>query len=44
MDLVMSLVQAILTFGAIAAIIILVAVLFIVVFMLGTGLDKRLNQ
>lgn len=44
MDLVMSLVRAVLTFGVIAAIIILIAVFFIVVFMLGTGLDKRLNQ
>jgi len=44
MDLVMSLVRAVLTFGVIAAIIVLIAVFFIVVFMLGTSLDKRLNQ
>jgi len=44
MDLVMSLVRAVLTLGAVAAIIILIAVFFIVVFMVGTGLDKRLNQ
>ncbi|HWV24897.1 MAG TPA: hypothetical protein VNZ58_11970 [Thermomicrobiales bacterium] len=40
----MSLVRAVLTFGVIAAIIVLIAVFFIVVFMLGTSLDKRLNQ
>lgn len=44
MELVWSLVRAALTLGAVAAIILLIAALFIVVFMLGTNLDKRVNQ
>lgn len=44
MDVVMSLVRAALTLGVIAAVIILIAVFFIVVFTLGTGIDKHLNQ
>jgi len=44
MDLVMSFVRAGLTLGAMAAIIIAIAVLFTVVFTLATGMDKRVNQ
>ena len=44
MDLIMSLVRAVLTFGVLALILIGIAVFFTVVFMLATSLDKRVNQ
>lgn len=44
MDLVMNLVRAVLTLGVVAAVILLIAVFFIVVFTLGASLDKRIHQ
>ena len=44
MDLVMSLLRAGLTFGALALILIAIAVFFTVIFMLATSLDKRVGQ
>lgn len=44
MDLILGFLRAGLTLGAMAIIIIAIAVLFTVVFTLATGLDKRVNQ
>ena len=44
MDILLGLIQAAITVGAIALVIILVAALFPIVFSLGTGIDKRINN
>ncbi len=44
MDLILGLVQAVITLGAIALIIVAVAGLFILVASLGTMMDKRVNN
>lgn len=44
MDLLIGLLQAVITVGAIALIIMLVAGLFVTVFSLGTMIDKRVNN
>lgn len=44
MDFVVGLVQAALTLGAIALILVLIAGLFMIVFSLGTMMDKRINN
>lgn len=44
MDLIMSLVRAGLTLGALALILIGIAVFFTVIFMLATSMDKRVSQ
>lgn len=44
MDFVVGLVQAALTLGAIALILVLIAGLFMIVFSLGAMMDKRINN
>lgn len=44
MDFILGLIQAAITVGAIAFIIVLVAALFMIVFSLGSMLDKRVNN
>lgn len=44
MGLVVGLIQAVITLGAIALILLLIAVLFMIVFSLGTMFDKRINN
>lgn len=44
MDFVIGLIQAVITVGAIALVIVLVALLFPVIFSLGTMIDKRVNN
>jgi hypothetical protein len=44
MDLVMSLIRAGLTLGALALILIGIAVFFTVIFMLAASLDKKVSQ
>lgn len=44
MDLIMSLIRVGLTLGAIALILMGIAVFFTVIFTLGSSIDKRVNQ
>ena len=44
MDIVLGLIQAVITVGAIALVIMLVAALFPIVFSLGTIIDRRINN
>lgn len=44
MDFVVGLIQSAITLGAIALILVLVAGLFMIVFSLGTMLDKRISD
>ena len=44
MDILLGLIQAVITVGAIALVIVLVAALFPIVFSLGTVIDKRINN
>lgn len=44
MDLIIGLIQAAVTVGAIALILVLVAGLFMIVFSLATMMDKRVNN
>lgn len=44
MGLVVGLIQAVITLGAIALILLLIAVLFMIVFSLGTMFDKRISN
>lgn len=44
MDFLLGLIQAAITFGAIALVILILAGLFILVFSLGTSIDRRVNN
>lgn len=44
MDFVIGLIEAAITLGAIALIVLLVAVLFMIVFSLGSMMDKRISD
>lgn len=44
MDVISALVRTVLTFGAIAVVIVAIAVMFIVVFTLAIGVDRRFRQ
>lgn len=44
MDFIVGLIEAAITLGAIALILVLVAGLFMIVFSLGTMMDKRINN
>jgi hypothetical protein len=44
MDFLLGLIQAAITFGAIAVVIVILAGLFMLVFSLGTSIDRRVND
>lgn len=44
MDVIIGLIQAAITVGALAVILMLVAALFMIVFSLGSMMDKRVNN